>query len=88
MADHDDVVPGTIVGFNIVRQPTPIGRVVSAMSVNVRLPDGREVPAELDLPPLEKPFMIRTFRIGSAVKVNLGTVREPIRVVEIEGDPA
>jgi hypothetical protein len=53
----------------------------------VRLADGREVTAALDLPPPKHSFMLRTCQVGSRVRLKLGSVIEPIRIIELK-DPA
>ena len=87
MAD-DDSISGTIVGLNLNGHPTPIGPLCNLDSIVVRLVDGREVTAVMDLTPLKKSFMVHTYAIGSLVKMKLGTVLEPIRIIEIHDPPA
>jgi hypothetical protein len=89
MDDPDDVVVGTLAGFNLTRHSTPIGRATGIDSVIVRLGDGREVTAILDLPKPKHSFMITSaMQIGYSLRVRLGTVREPIRVIEVLKPPA
>lgn len=66
-----------------------MGRFTGVSGFIVRLPDGREVTAIMDLPPLKHPWMVRSnkFKIGCPVRLKLGTVIEPTRIVEIL-DPA
>lgn len=85
--DDEDLLPGTIVGLNLTRYPTPIGPLCNLDSIVVSLADGREVTAVLDLPPLKKSFMVRMYAFGSLVKLKLGTVLEPIRIVEVLDPP-
>jgi len=85
--DDPDLILGTIVGMNFTRLPTHIGPMCKLDGVVVRLANGREVTAVMELPPLKHAFMIHTCSIGSAVKMKLGTVLEPISIVEVHDPP-
>ena len=82
--DPEDMVFGTIVGFNCTRERSSVlGATTNMKGCVVQLDDGREVAAILDLSPRGKSCFVFRFRLGSRVKVDLGTVRDPIRIVEI-----
>jgi hypothetical protein len=87
MVEDGDTVTGVLVGVNMTRHSSNFGPVAGVDDFIVRLPDGREVSAILDLPRLKHSWMVRTFEIGSTVQIKLGTVLEPVRIIEIQ-DPA
>ena len=83
MLESDDTVIGVLVGINLTRHKHSAGWVAGLDNFIVRLEDGREIVATEDLPPLKHPWMLRQIDIGSRVKIKLGTVLEPIRVIEL-----
>jgi hypothetical protein len=82
MDDPEDTAFGTIIGFNYTRRTSSVlgGDLESCV---VRVDDGREVSAILDLSPRGKPCFKVHIRLGSRVRLDLGTVRDPIRIREI-----
>jgi hypothetical protein len=80
MDETQDILRGTVVGMNLVRS----GQQIASTGVVVRLDDGREVGAVIELQGLAE-FGKRSVRIGDLVEVDLGTVLEPIRIVGILG---
>jgi hypothetical protein len=87
MDEDDDTVTGVLAGVNMTRHSSFMGPIAGVGSFIVRLPDGRELSAIMDLTPLKHSWMVRTFEIGSTVRLKLGTVLESIRIIEIQ-EPA
>ena len=84
MVEDEETVIGVLAGVNMTRHSSFMGPIAGVDSFIVRLSDGREVPAIMDLSQLAHSWMVRTFEIGSRVRVKLGTVLEPVRIIEIE----
>lgn len=87
MVEDDDTVIGVLAGVNMTRHSSSMGPIAGVDNFIVRLSDGREVSAIMDLPPLKHSWMVRSFQIGSKVRIELGTVLGPIRIIEIH-EPA
>jgi hypothetical protein len=87
MVEDDGTVTAVLAGVNMTRYSSVRGPIAGLDNFIVRHPDGREASAIMDLPPLKHSWMVRTFEIGSTVRIKLGTVLEPIRIIEIQ-EPA
>jgi hypothetical protein len=88
--EQEETLHGTIVGVHVERRKDA-PRALQPVSYDVRLDDGREASAILDLVKKNSypAFSCRTFdvRFGQTrVGVVLGTVLEPIRIVSIESE--
>jgi hypothetical protein len=88
--DSEDVLQGTIVGVNAVRR-REVRFGLQTTGYVVRLDDGREVTAILDIPRKKSysAFSCRSFHVQigkTKVRAVLGTVFDPIRIVSMDGE--
>jgi hypothetical protein len=92
MAEADDIVAGTIVGIELTRRPPRVGMLaqlgpfLDVTGYRVKLDSGAEVKVDPRLPSLKHSWMCRKIRIGMKVKVALGSVLEPMRIVDLDND--
>jgi hypothetical protein len=89
--DDDEIVAGTIVGIDLARFPPmagfpQLGPLLNATSYRVKLENGAEVRVDPRLPRLKHSWMCCEVRTEMKVKVALGTVLEPVRIVGFDED--
>jgi hypothetical protein len=89
--DDDEIVAGTIIGIDLTRFPPmavfpQLGPLLDTTGYRVKLDNGADVKVHPRLPRLKHSWMCREVRIGMRVKVALGTVLEPIRIVGFDED--